>query len=39
MTVGPFTAAQLLSIPMIVIGVFFIVRSMKRGTHTTAAEA
>ncbi|MGH7660164.1 MAG: prolipoprotein diacylglyceryl transferase family protein, partial [Vulcanimicrobiaceae bacterium] len=34
MTVGPFTAAQLISIPMIVLGLFFIVRTARTGSHT-----
>lgn len=37
MTVGPFTAAQLISIPMIVVGLFFIVRTLRTGTYTSAA--
>ena len=37
LTVGPFTAAQLLSIPMIAIGLFFIVRTMRAGMHTDGA--
>jgi phosphatidylglycerol:prolipoprotein diacylglycerol transferase len=34
MTVGPFTAAQLISIPMILLGLFFIVRTLRTGSHT-----
>jgi len=34
MTVGPFTAAQLISIPMIVIGLFFLVRTIRTGSRT-----
>jgi phosphatidylglycerol:prolipoprotein diacylglycerol transferase len=36
LTLGPLTAAQLISIPMILIGVFFIVRALRGGVHTDA---
>ena len=35
MTLGPLTAGQLISIPMVVLGIYMIVRCLKGGTHTT----
>ena len=33
-TLGAFTAAQLISIPMIVLGIYLIARALRGGTHT-----
>jgi len=37
-TLGPLTAAQLISIPMIILGFFLIARAVRGGTHTDETQ-